>query len=57
MRGKNIGKSLYDFVVDFAKEHDFYNITLNVWECNPDAIEFYKKMGLVPQKVGMEKIL
>ena len=57
MRGKNIGMSLYDFVVDFAKENDFYNITLNVWECNPSAIEFYKKMGLVPQKIGMEKIL
>ena len=57
MRGKYIGKSLYDFVVDYAKENDFYNITLNVWECNPGAIEFYKKMGLVPQKIGMEKIL
>lgn len=57
MRGKNIGKSLYDFVLDYAKENDFYNITLNVWECNPGAIEFYKKMGLVPQKIGMEKIL
>lgn len=57
MRGKNIGKSLYDFVVDYAKENDFYNITLNVWECNPGAIEFYKKMGLVPQRITMEKIL
>ena len=57
MRGKNIGKSLYDFVVDYAKENNFYNITLNVWECNPGAIEFYKKKGLVPQKIGMEKIL
>lgn len=57
MRGQNIGKSLYDYVVNFAKENGFYNITLNVWECNPGAIEFYKKMGLVPQKIGMEKIL
>lgn len=57
IRGQNIGKSLYDYVVNFAKDNDFYNITLNVWECNPGAIEFYKKMGLVPQKIGMEKIL
>lgn len=57
MRGQHIGKSLYDYVVNFAKEKGFYNITLNVWECNPGAIEFYKKMGLVPQKTGMEKIL
>ena len=57
MRGQHIGKSLYDYVVNFAKENGFYNITLNVWKCNPGAIEFYKKMGLVPQKIGMEKIL
>lgn len=57
VRNQQIGKSLYDYVIDFAKENDFYNVTLNVWECNPGAIEFYKKMGLVPQKVGMEKIL
>lgn len=56
-RGQNIGKSLYEYVLDFAKENGFYNITLNVWECNPGAIEFYKRMGLVPQKVGMEKII
>ena len=57
VRNQQIGKSLYDYVIDFAKENDFYNVTLNVWECNPGAIEFYKKMGLVPQKVGLEKIL
>lgn len=57
IRGQNIGKSLYDYVVNFAKDNDFYNITLNVWECNPGALEFYKKMGLVSQKIGMEKIL
>lgn len=57
MRGHHIGKSLYDYVFDFAKENDFYNITLNVWKCNPEAIEFYKKMGLKPQKIGMETIL
>lgn len=57
MRGQHIGKSLYDYVVKFAKENDFYNITLNVWKCNPGAIEFYKKMGLEPQRVFMEKII
>lgn len=56
-RGKHVGTALYEYVLDFAKNNDFYNITLNVWECNPTALEFYKKMGLVPQKYGMEMIL
>ena len=56
-RGKHVGTDLYNYVLDFAGKNDFYNITLNVWECNPVALEFYKKMGLVPQKYGMEKIL
>lgn len=57
MRGKHIGKSLYDYVVAYAKEINCYNVTLNVWSLNTDAIKFYEKCGLKPQKIGMEKIL
>ncbi len=56
-RGLHIGKQLYEYVVDFAKENNFYNLTLNVWSCNESAMKFYEACGLVPQKVGMEKIL
>lgn len=56
-RGRNIGRQLYEYVLDFAKEQGCYNVTLNVWECNPGAKRFYEKCGLTPQKVGMEKIL
>ncbi len=56
-RGLHIGKQLYDYVVDFAKEYNFYNLTLNVWSCNESAMKFYQACGLVPQKVGMEKKL
>lgn len=56
-RGMHIGKQLYDYVVAFAKTQDCYNLTLNVWSCNESAKKFYEKCGLVPQKVGMEKIL
>jgi len=48
---------LYDAVLAFAKEHDCYNVTLNVWSCNKSAMRFYEKCGLKPQKVGMEVIL
>ena len=56
-RGNHIGKALYDYVLDFAKGQECYNVTLNVWSCNESAMKFYEKCGLLPQKIGMEKIL
>lgn len=56
-RGLHIGTQLLEYVTAFAKESGCYNITLNVWSCNESAMKFYEKSGLVPQKVGMEKIL
>lgn len=57
LRGQHIGKKLYDAVVDYAKEHDCYSITLNVWALNEPAMKFYEKCGLKPQKTVMEMIL
>lgn len=57
LRGRHIGKILYDSVIDFARENKCYNVTLNVWSCNESAMRFYEKCGLKPYKVGMEKIL
>ena len=56
-RGKHIGQELYRYVLSFAKENGCYNVTLNVWSLNENAMKFYEKCGLVPQKIGMEKIL
>ncbi|MBO5912091.1 MAG: GNAT family N-acetyltransferase [Clostridia bacterium] len=56
-RGLHIGSTLYNFVLDFAKSEGCYNVTLNVWSCNQGALKFYEKLGLLPQKIGMEKIL
>ena len=57
LRGKNIGKELYEAAKKLAREEGCYNLTLNVWSCNPSALRFYEKCGLVPQKIGMEVIL
>lgn len=57
LRGQHIGKTLYEAVLDFAREHQCYNVTLNVWSCNESAMKFYDSCGLKPYKVGMEKIL
>ena len=57
IRGKGIGKALYDHVLAFAEERDCYNVTLNVWACNASAIRFYERCGLTVQKIGMEQII
>ena len=57
LRGRHIGKELYDAAVKLARENGCYNLTLNVWSCNPSAMRFYESMGLVPQKIGMELVL
>ena len=56
-RGQHVGRALYEHVVEFARQSGCYNLTLNVWACNESAMRFYEKCGLVPQKIGMEKLL
>ena len=57
LRGRHVGKELYSACIDLARELGCYNLTLNVWSCNESAMKFYESCGLVPQKIGMEKIL
>ena len=45
-RGKGIGKHLYLYAVDHARNLGCHNVTLNVWECNPDAEAFYRSLGM-----------
>lgn len=56
-RGSHVGRALYEYVTAFAKENGYYNVTLNVWADNVGALGFYEKLGLKPQKIGMEHIL
>ncbi|MBR3035989.1 MAG: GNAT family N-acetyltransferase [Lachnospiraceae bacterium] len=56
-RGRHVGKAIYEHILAYARERGCYNVTLNVWNCNPGAMKFYEKLGLVPYKVGMETIL
>ena len=57
LRGQHLGRTLYDAALALARENGCYNVTLNVWSCNPSARRFYERMGMVPQKIYMEKIL
>lgn len=57
IRGRQIGKKLYEYVLSYSKKIGCYNLTLNVWSLNDNAIKFYEKCGMKPQKIGMETIL
>ncbi len=57
LRGQHIGRTLYEAALSLARENGCYNVTLNVWSCNPNALRFYERMGMVPQRIYMEKIL
>ncbi len=57
VRGKHVGTVLYEYVKEFAKRISCYNLTLNVWACNENAVKFYEKLGLKPQSTMMETIL
>ena len=56
-RGKHVGTSLYNHVIDFARGEGIHNVTLNVWSCNPGALKIYEAMGMKPQKLGMGPVL
>ena len=56
-RGRRAGQALCEAVLALARDMGCYNVTLNVWSCNPGAMRFYEKRGLKQQKIGMEVIL
>lgn len=56
-RGQGIGKAIYQEILRYAAMRKVYNVTLNVWSCNPNAMKFYESLGLQPQKIGMETII
>ena len=56
-RKEGIGKAIYEEILRYAQMRRCYNVTLNVWSCNPGAMKFYESLGMKPQKVGMEVIL
>ena len=56
-RGQHVGKALYEYVLAYARQNGFYNITLHVWDGNDRALQFYRKMGMTDQYTCLEQIL
>ena len=56
-RRQHAGKVLCEYVTEYARKLGCYDITLNVWEGNEMALNFYRRMGFGARKTVMEKIL
>ena len=56
-RRHGIGQIIFDYIREYAKEIGSYHLTLNVWACNPSAMKFYEKQGMVMLKKEMEILL
>ena len=54
-RMENARKMLEE--VKSHRSNGFYNVTLNVWECNPGARAFYDSCNMKPLKTYLETIL
>lgn len=56
-RRRGIGKKLYDFTCDVARENGCSHVTLHVWACNPGAEAFYRSLGMETMYYAMETVL
>lgn len=56
-RGLHVGSALFSFVKEEAKRMGCYEITLNVWNGNDNAVRFYENMGMKVKQTQMELIL
>lgn len=53
-RGKHVGSRIFECVKEYAVRNGYYNITLNVWNFNENAMKFYLSRGMEPQRTIME---
>jgi ribosomal protein S18 acetylase RimI-like enzyme len=56
-RGQGIGKVLFRFLIEYAKEISATNIELGVAEFNTGALQFYESMGMKTRSRKMEYII
>lgn len=53
-RKEGVGGKLMEYVCEYAKETKADSIELNAWECNPEAVRFYRNKGFEVLSYKME---
>lgn len=56
-RRQGIGKELYLFLENRAREEEVDGIELNVWSFNEDALKFYESLGMSVKNMKLEQVL
>ncbi|MFI5350448.1 MAG: GNAT family N-acetyltransferase [Elusimicrobiota bacterium] len=56
-RRMGVGSKLMSGAEKFAKENGFLELELNVWKFNPDAEEFYGRLGYAATRTSFSKKL
>lgn len=51
---KGIGRTLFNYIINYSKEVKASSIQLNVWEFNEEAIKFYESLGMNTRNRRME---
>jgi len=53
-RGQGIGKTMFEWAINKAKEERCHLVQLTTDKKRPDALEFYKKLGFVASHEGLK---
>ena len=56
-RGRGVGRRLYEYVQQTARQLGCHTVTLHVWTGNDGARAFYDKLGMTPKETTMEWIV
>jgi N-acetylglutamate synthase-like GNAT family acetyltransferase len=54
IRDKGIGKLMFEWAINKAKEENCHLVQLTTDKRRPDALEFYKKLGFVASHEGLK---
>jgi GNAT superfamily N-acetyltransferase len=46
LRGKGIGRFIFEYIVDYAKKMNVNAVELDVFACNKEAVRLYESMGM-----------
>lgn len=56
-RNKGIGRKLFEYITNLAKQNGISSVVVEVFTFNKDAIKFYQSIGMTARKIVYESII